>query len=319
MRKLLALLILAVLGFYVVWPAWSGYRIAAALQAKDEALLQSKIDFPSVRESMRPVVTAEVDKRLSAQGGGAGLLSGDLKTQLLPRLIDGVLQSLVTPANVIRIANDSAGAAKAIEKIITEQFAKTTGGIGAIAGALGGPGSANAGQGGGLGGGLGGVLGNVMGAGNPGGFPALPGGLGGQPAPAAPAADTSACRKVCRQREQSLIRPRQHQGLRLRWPARHEPVGRQRRRCAEGRRYRRYGLHRRRLETRQTHPASLRRPPAQANVQEKETPVAASATEVRQEGVTSRLSAREDGHLKRKPRPRIFDAARRHVADRRRR
>lgn len=190
MRKLIALLVVAAIGFYGVWPAWSGYRIAAALQAKDETLLASKIDFPSVRESLRPVVSAEVEKRMTQPGGAAGgLLGGDLKKQLLPRLVDSVLQTLVTPANVIRIANESGGAAKAIEQIVTEQLAKTVGGAGAIAGALGNQG---AGQGGVGGGNLGGVLGNVLG--NAGGMniPGLPGGLGGAQAPASAPTPASA-------------------------------------------------------------------------------------------------------------------------------
>lgn len=180
MRKLLALLILAVVGFYVVWPAWSGYRIAAALQSKDEAVLASKIDFPSVRESLRPIVASEVEKRLSQQGGAVGgALAGDLKKQLLPRMVDGVLQTLVTPGNVIRIANESGGAAKAVEQILAEHLSKAAGGIGAIAGALGNQGAGNSG-----GGNLGGVIGNVLGSSGGLNIPGLPGGLGGAQTPA---------------------------------------------------------------------------------------------------------------------------------------
>lgn len=192
MRKLLAFAILGLVGFYVVWPAWSGYRIAAALQSNDPVTLAGKIDFPSVRESLRPVVTGEVDKRLTQQmsqlGGGAGqLLTGDLKKQLMPKVVDGVLAALVTPENVIRIANDSGGVVKAIEKIVAEQAGKAAGGLGAM---MPGGGGASGGVPAGAGG-LGNILGGVVtggGLGLPGGLPALPGGLGAQPKPeAAPA------------------------------------------------------------------------------------------------------------------------------------
>lgn len=60
MRKLIAVAILALAGFYVAWPAWSGYQIRNAFLTDDVALLAHKVDFPLVRQSLRPVVAAEV-------------------------------------------------------------------------------------------------------------------------------------------------------------------------------------------------------------------------------------------------------------------
>lgn len=195
MRKLLALIILGAIGFYVAWPAWSGYRIASALQAKDPATLASKIDFPSVRESLRPAVTKEVDSRLAQQLAGAGgagqLLGGDLKKQLVPKIVDQVLATLVTPENVIRIAGDAAGVTSAVQKIVVEQVGKMGGGLGGVISGAGGSGGTN----------IGGVLGNVLGGAGSGGIPGLPAGLpgipglggAGAPAPApAPAAKPAA-------------------------------------------------------------------------------------------------------------------------------
>lgn len=187
MRKLLTLVIFALLGFYVAWPAWSGYRIAAALQAKDEATLASKIDFPSVRESLRPAVTKEVEARLTQQlaaAGGAGqMLGGDLKKQLMPKVVDQVLTTLVTPQNVIRVAGDAAGVTAAVQKIVMEQVGKMSSGLGGLMSG-GGTGS------GGPGGNIAGTLGNILGSGAIAGAAGLPSGLpglhGNQPA-AAPA------------------------------------------------------------------------------------------------------------------------------------
>jgi Protein of unknown function (DUF2939) len=158
MKKLIAVAILALLGFYVAWPAWSGYRIASALASRDVALLASKIDFPSVRTSLRPAVTAEVEKEIGKQAGGGfgALLGGDFKKQLVPQLVETVLEKIVTAENVIRIAAEGGDMAGSVQKILLEQLSKT-GGIPGLPN-LGGGSGGSAGAAGGLGG-LGGILG----------------------------------------------------------------------------------------------------------------------------------------------------------------
>ena len=194
MKKLIALIILGLLGFYVAWPAWSGYKLATALRDGDAAGLESKIDFPSVRQSLRPTVTVEVEKAIAKQGSqGLGqLLTGDLKAQMMPKLVDAVLEKVVTPINVIRIAKEGGNVAGTVEKIMMEEMGKV-GGI---------PGLKLPGGAGGLPN-LPGGLGTIAGAGAAAtqlgipGIPGLPGMGGGQPpasapAPAAPAAPKAA-------------------------------------------------------------------------------------------------------------------------------
>ena len=62
MRRLISLVVLAALGFYVAWPAYSLYRIRGALDAQDQQVLAAKVDFDSVRESLKPYATAEMMK-----------------------------------------------------------------------------------------------------------------------------------------------------------------------------------------------------------------------------------------------------------------
>jgi hypothetical protein len=201
MKKLIGLLVLALLGFYIAWPAWSGYQIYSALNNKDSGLLERKVDFPRVRESMRPAVMGEVEKQIDQQlkqaGGGLGaVLGGDLKKQLMPKMMDAVLQTIVTPANVLRIAGEGGDVAGSVRKILEEQMA-ASGGL-PVMPKLGGT-SGTGGMalpGGGLSG-LGGIATQM-------GVPGLPGmpGLGGNapantvpPAPnpvAVPAATTAA-------------------------------------------------------------------------------------------------------------------------------
>jgi hypothetical protein len=192
MKKIIALVVLGLLGFYVAWPAWSGYRMAQALGDGDEALLAAKIDFPSVRESLRPVVTAEVEKNVQKQAGqGLGaLLTGDFKAQLVPKLVDVVLEKVVTPSNVIRIAKEGGDIAGSVERILMEEMNKA----GGIPGLPKLPGSGSGGPA--LPGGLG-TLGGLGAAGSQFGIPGLPG--GGQPKaalpPAAPAPTASGDKK----------------------------------------------------------------------------------------------------------------------------
>ena len=133
MKKLIALIALALLGFYVAWPAWSGYRIYSALNARDAAALAGKVDFPAVRESMRPAITTQIDRELEAQMKQAnnplgGLLGGDIRKQLLPKMVEGVLEAIVTPENIIRIASEG-DAAGSIRKILTEKMGTMAGGL----------------------------------------------------------------------------------------------------------------------------------------------------------------------------------------------
>jgi hypothetical protein len=183
MKKLIALVILALLGFYVAWPAWSGYRIFTALRSNDAALLESKIDFPRVRQSMRPAVEIEVDKQIDAQlkqagGGAAAALGGELKKQLAPKLVDTVLESVVTPANVLRIAAEGGNVAGTVQKILAEQMGKA-GGLPGL-GDLTRQGGSDSG-GGRSPGGLGGVIGGLGGFGGAAGQLGIPGFGGGSP------------------------------------------------------------------------------------------------------------------------------------------
>jgi hypothetical protein len=160
MRRLIGLLILAVLAFYIAWPAWSAYRISGALEGKDAALLDVKVDFPAVRESLRPAVSMEMDKRIDkemqALGPAARAMGGDLKAKMLPKLVEQVLATIVTPDNVIRIVHDGGDIAKSVEKIMTE----TAGQMGALTGGM----TGGMSGGGAPAGAMGGILGQVMGA-----------------------------------------------------------------------------------------------------------------------------------------------------------
>lgn len=162
MRKLFALLlILGVLGFYVGWPAWSGWQIKQAFDTRNPALLETKVDFPAVRTSLKPIVETEVgkriDKAMTELGGGGAVLGQRLKQEMAPKLAEAALNSIVTPANLVRIVAEGRDLRQSIERIIGDEMGKQ-GGPGGGAGA-------GAGQGG-VRGQIAGRIGGILGGGS---------------------------------------------------------------------------------------------------------------------------------------------------------
>ncbi|MCH9765540.1 MAG: DUF2939 domain-containing protein [Alphaproteobacteria bacterium] len=133
MKRLIVLIFLLAVGFYVAWPAWSGYQIKSALDAGDAATLRHKIDFVSVRQSLRPAATHHAEKMLTEtlQAGGpvSTVLDDQTKATLLPKIVDSTLDQVVTPENLIRIASQGGAIKDTITKIVKEQMGGSLGGI----------------------------------------------------------------------------------------------------------------------------------------------------------------------------------------------
>lgn len=131
MKKLAAAVILALSLFYVAWPAWSGYRISQAFKSEDKDLLASKVDFEGVRASLKPAVTTEIEARLERAkreaGPLGGLIAGTFKDDLVTRMVEGTLTSVVTPENVLRIVRQGGNLREAVERVALEQFGRSLG------------------------------------------------------------------------------------------------------------------------------------------------------------------------------------------------
>ena len=160
MKRLMVLALLLLAGFYVAWPAWSGYQIREALQARDAAKLDAKVDFDSVRVSLRPIVTQKVsdgfDRYQGQAGPTAGLILGQLKKDVIPRIVETSLVTLLTPETIIRIASEAGPIKESFERIMREQMGRSIPG-----GAVNAGGDTSQAAGGGQSG-LGGMLGRVL-------------------------------------------------------------------------------------------------------------------------------------------------------------
>jgi hypothetical protein len=128
-RRVFFIILLFGLLFYVVWPAYSGYQIFDALRRQDAALLERKVDFPSLRVSMRPAVETavedQIDLQLKIAGASGAVIGAQLKKEVMPSLVEMALDNLVTPANIIRVYTDRGDVGQSIERIIAELIAKT--------------------------------------------------------------------------------------------------------------------------------------------------------------------------------------------------
>lgn len=183
MRAFIALVIVAALGFYVAWPAWSGYQIKSALDRGDAATLGRKIDFPSVKTSLTPYVTQQVKAGIDdALGSTSGALTPELKDQMAPKIAEAALNKIVTPETLVRVATEGTSFADTVRAILKDQVravANPGGNLGNVLGSIGvDPKS------------LGG-LGSILGGGDQGATTTAPAAPAPAPAPAAPPAAAS--------------------------------------------------------------------------------------------------------------------------------
>jgi hypothetical protein len=127
MRSLGSIGFIAVLAFYVAWPAFSGYEIKSSLDGHNVEGLMARIDFPSVRASLKPAVAAKVDKVLTdalrKAGTAGGALVDQLKARIMPPIVDGVLATLVTPEMMIRIHASGKSLKEAVDGLVAERAA----------------------------------------------------------------------------------------------------------------------------------------------------------------------------------------------------
>lgn len=138
--KLLTWLIgLMALLFYVAWPGYTGYRLKTAVEAGDPAGLEAGIDFPSVRTGLRPVVQGKVEESLQAAlksaGPGGAILVEQLRKDMLPKLVDGALDSLVTPQMLIKLHHEGRSLKEGIEGVVKDR-PELVGQIGGLLGGL---------------------------------------------------------------------------------------------------------------------------------------------------------------------------------------
>jgi Protein of unknown function (DUF2939) len=125
MKMLLpAIVIVLLAAFYVAWPAWSGYQIYDAIETKDAATLDRKIDFPSVRVSLRSAAKEKTSQLYvsPAAGPSSPILVERLKQEAVARIVERSLEVLVTADNLIRVTSESGPLKDSVERMLQDQI-----------------------------------------------------------------------------------------------------------------------------------------------------------------------------------------------------
>ena len=121
----------AIAAFYIALPLYAGYDLNSSLERGDAARLSDRVDFASVRVSLRPAVTKAVEDVVNAQlkkaGTTAVIVAEQFKDTLMPRIVDGVLASLVTPEMFIRIHASGRSLKDALEGLVIERASGSEG------------------------------------------------------------------------------------------------------------------------------------------------------------------------------------------------
>lgn len=122
MRLISALVVVLAGLFYVAWPAWSAYQLKLALESGDVAGVERGIDFPSVRQSLRPAATAAIEQNLkdATKGApGSDLLIEKMSQETLPKLVETTLDTILTPQAIIRMHAEGKSLRELIKSVKT--------------------------------------------------------------------------------------------------------------------------------------------------------------------------------------------------------
>jgi hypothetical protein len=126
MKKYLALLVILLLAFFVAWPAWSVYQIQSAIQAKDVDALARKIDFPSVRASLRTAAAQRIAELYvpPASAPSSPALLERMKQDTVARVVDATLETLVAPDTLIGLVSEGGQLKDGVERALRDQISR---------------------------------------------------------------------------------------------------------------------------------------------------------------------------------------------------
>ncbi len=81
---------------YAVWPLWTAWSIRDAIRTGNSAYLETAVDWPSVKETLKPSLVAMA----LGPGGGNGAAAGfweSVKSYAGARAADALVERIVTP------------------------------------------------------------------------------------------------------------------------------------------------------------------------------------------------------------------------------
>lgn len=125
------MLVVALVGFYGAWPAYTGHVIRNAIKGGDAATLAAKVDYAEVRAALRPVVEAEIQRMIDGRRE-----NGNAVTRAIAKRMSGgwtrraalaAIDRIATPDNTIRIARYSGTIRQYLRRALAEEMARAGG------------------------------------------------------------------------------------------------------------------------------------------------------------------------------------------------
>ena len=104
--------VIGVVVLYLISPYWSFWRLRSALDSGDRDSLESRIDFPSVRESIKDQLRIQVTKSMAKDNDLKDKPFRGLAIAFAPLMVNHVVDNLVTPSGISALIADSKSALK---------------------------------------------------------------------------------------------------------------------------------------------------------------------------------------------------------------
>jgi hypothetical protein len=99
-----ALAFVAFAAIYFAWPFWSAYSIADALQRRDAAALSRKVDFETLRASLRQSIGDQATSALANRSvADADKTAEGLALLVAPIFVNGLVDGLMTPQGLAHL------------------------------------------------------------------------------------------------------------------------------------------------------------------------------------------------------------------------
>lgn len=102
-KRLIAGAVLALVAVFLLAyglsPVFAAQGLVSAARAGDVAGLERRVDFPAVREDLKVQLRERLSRELTHDARLGGALA-DLGMMLAPALVDGAVETVVTPANL---------------------------------------------------------------------------------------------------------------------------------------------------------------------------------------------------------------------------
>jgi len=104
----IALIAVAVfLAAYFISPVFAVRSLVSAAREGDEVRLEQMVDFPAFRASVKEELNASLMAEMRDRAGAGSSLLGSLGMMLAPGLIDGAVETLVTPSAIAAMVQNA--------------------------------------------------------------------------------------------------------------------------------------------------------------------------------------------------------------------